>query len=66
MKLDVKDVIEIIEREKKVLKAVINASECVKDLEDQERLITRYEERVSECNLLIITFNALLENKEIK
>ena len=65
MKLDVREVIEIIENEKSVLNAVIKGVEnSIEELEDYDRLLTRYQERVRECNRLIITFNTLLENKE--
>ena len=69
MKLDVKEVIEIIESDKRVLNAVIKAVENstdLEDLEDQDRLLTRYKERVRQCNILILAFNTLLENKEVQ
>lgn len=66
MRLDVKDVIEIIENEKRVLNAIIKGIENSTDLEDQDRFLARYKERVKECNLLIVTFSTLLETKEIK
>ena len=69
MKRDVKEVIEIIESDKRVLNAVIKAVENstdLEDLEDQDRLLTRYKERVRQCNILILAFNTLLENKEVQ
>lgn len=67
MKLNVKEVIEIIENEKSVLNAVIKGVEnTTEELEDKDGLLARYQERVRECNRLILTFSTLLEDKETK
>lgn len=68
MNIKVNDVIELIEKEKKVLNAVIKGIKNSKDeLEDPERMLNRYEERVKECNRLILMFSELLiDNEEVK
>lgn len=66
MNIKVTEVIELIEKEKSVLNAIIKGLENSKEeLEDPDRILTRYQERVKECNTLILMFSELLIDKEV-